>query len=113
MGDQIPIVLSFQNRGGEEITSKGFRTKPFHLFLIFTGPDGRGIIAQKFEEGSTGDDAPPPPVIPVEVIPGTVELLQVEPVENFSARLGIDRDPSKCPGLLCLIKPPEIILSKQ
>jgi hypothetical protein len=85
MGDQIPIVLSFQNRGGEEITSKGFRTKPFHLFLIFTGPDGRGIISQKFEEGSTGDDAPPPPVIPVEVIQGTVELLQVEPVEKVSA----------------------------
>lgn len=85
MGDQIPIVLSFQNRGGEEITPKGFSTKPFHLFLIFTGPDGRGIIAQKFEEGSTGDDAPPPPIIPVEVVPGRVELLQVELVEKIKA----------------------------
>jgi hypothetical protein len=85
MGDQIPIVLSFQNRGGEEITSKGFSTKPFHLFLIFTGPDGGAIIAKKFEEGSTGDDPPPPPVIPVEVVPGRVELLQVEPVEKVNA----------------------------
>lgn len=84
-GDPIEIVLSFQNRGEEEITSKGFRTKPFHLFLVFTGPDGQGIIATKFEEGSTGDDAPPPPVVPVEDVQGRVELLQVEPVEKINA----------------------------
>jgi hypothetical protein len=86
--DPIEIDLTLQDltptNSPEEITSKGFSSKPFHLFLIFTDPGGRGIIAEKFEEGSTGDDSPPPPVIPVEVVPGRVELLQVEPVEKVN-----------------------------
>ena len=47
MDDQIPIVISFQNSGDDEITPKDFSTRPFHLLLTFTGPDGRGIIAQE------------------------------------------------------------------
>jgi hypothetical protein len=85
MGDPIPIVLSLINRGGNEIIPRGFSAKPFHLFLVFTAPDGSGIIANKYEESSTGGDAPPPPVIPVEVIPGRVELLQAESVETLNA----------------------------
>ncbi|HVP80105.1 MAG TPA: hypothetical protein VMV04_19665 [Thermodesulfobacteriota bacterium] len=84
-GDQVEVVLSFQNTGGEVITTKGFSAKPFHLFLVFTGPDGRGIIAKEFEQGPPGNDPPPPPVIPVEVETGRVELLQVEPVEKVNA----------------------------
>jgi hypothetical protein len=77
MGDRIQVVLTLHNMGGQEITSKGFSALPFHLFLTFTDPDGKGIIANELLS-ETGDDAPPPPVIPV-----GDQLPQVEPVERL------------------------------
>lgn len=77
MGDRIQIVVTLQNTGGEEITSKGFSALPFHLFLTFTDPDGKGIIANELIT-ETADDTPPPPIIPV-----ADQLAQVEPVERL------------------------------
>ncbi len=82
-GDPVEIVLTLGN-SAEEITRKGFSSLPFQLFLTFVDPDGRGIISKDFENTVT-QDPPPPFVIPVEVSPGRVELLQSEPVERLNA----------------------------
>ena len=77
MGDRIPISLTLHNLGGQEITSKGFMGNPFHLFLLFTDPDGKGIISTQLLNADSSDDPSPPPVIMV-----NDQLLQVAPVET-------------------------------
>ena len=75
-GDKINVVLTLQNAGEDVIiTSKGFRDKPFHLFLIFTDPDEK-IVTSKLLRDTYMQDPPPPPVF---AIGGN--LVQVEPVE--------------------------------
>jgi hypothetical protein len=75
-GDKINVVLTLQNAGEDVIiTSKGFRDKPFHLFLIFTDPDEK-IVTSKLLRDTHMQDPPPPPVF---AIGGN--LVQVEPVE--------------------------------
>ena len=39
--DPIRIGISLKNVGADFITTLGFNQKPFHLLLIFTGPDGK------------------------------------------------------------------------
>ena len=79
--DPIQVVLTLKNDAGQNIiTSKGFQARKFYLFLTFIDPDGKGIIAQYFENVEA-KDPPPPPVIPL--ADGT--LPQVEPVEILPA----------------------------
>jgi hypothetical protein len=77
--DPIRMVITLENK--EEmnvITTKGFPQRPFHLLLIFTGPDGKTILTHDPGDIAAGD-APPPIVIPVQD-----QLKQVEPVESLA-----------------------------
>jgi hypothetical protein len=77
-GDPIRMVITLENQGIEDvITTKGFPQRPFHLLLVFTGPDGKTIVTQDPGELSARD-APPPKVFPVQG-----QLKQVEPVEKL------------------------------
>ena len=71
-GDPISVVLTLQNPGGELITSKGFKDKPFDLYLIFTDPDGKVITSQLLQDTNFQD--PPPP-----------RATNLEPVERLEA----------------------------
>ena len=78
--EKIEMHLSLKNTGfADIIISKGFSVRPFHLLLTFIDPDGKGIIANELETALSGDP-PPLPFLPVN-IQGTIQLLQVEPVE--------------------------------
>jgi hypothetical protein len=76
--DPLPLVLTLENRsGGDLITSQGFGGRPFHLFLSFTDPAGKGILADERDSASpTAVHVPPP-----KVLPEGLELKQVEGVE--------------------------------
>jgi hypothetical protein len=76
-GDPIPIVLTLENVGGDLITSLGFNGRPFHLYLTFTDPAAKGILADDRESSTTTKVHVPPP----KVLPVGLELLQVEAVE--------------------------------
>lgn len=80
--EPIPIVLSFANTGPSVITSESFTALPFYLLLTFIDPDGKGITSKHLVE-TMPEEPPPPQVIPVDV-QGTVQLLQVEPVQTLS-----------------------------
>ena len=76
LGDPIPFNLILRNNGSEVITSRGFQAEPFHLYLMFKGPDGT-IKAMKFgEEAMT----PPPPNV---IIDANGNPVQVEAVESI------------------------------
>lgn len=76
--DPIKAVITLENMsGGNIFTSNGFNGEPFHLFLTFIGPDGKGITAN--ELGSHETEGGPPKVI---VVSG--ELIQVEGVETLA-----------------------------
>lgn len=80
--EPIPMRLSLTNLGPADIlTSQGFSALPFHLLLTFIDPDGKGITSKDLESTTSGEP-PPPPIIPVN-IQGTIQLLQVEPVERL------------------------------
>ena len=82
-GEKIEAVLSLgKQSGGNVITRKGFSGKPFHLFLVFTDPDGKVITSNQLAD--TGMPDPPPPM--VNWTP-TGESVQVEPVETLSGPL--------------------------
>ena len=75
--DPIKIVLSLENVSASDIiTSQGFSGRPFHLFLVFMDPDGKGVQADELGDAQHLDTHVPPPW----VIPSGVDLLQVEPV---------------------------------
>lgn len=79
--DPIKAVITVDNANGVDgvdiITSNGFSGEPFHLFLTFIDPDGKGITAN--ELGSHETEGGPPKVI---VVNG--ELIQVEGVETLA-----------------------------
>jgi hypothetical protein len=79
LDDPIKMVLTVKNGGGQEITSGEFSTRPFYLYLLFTGPDGRAITANKLAV-PLKEDAPPP-----QTIMDNDELIQVESVESLGA----------------------------
>lgn len=73
--EPIKATITLENiSDGDVITSGGFTISPFHLYLVFIDPDGKGITAP--ELGTTEKEGPPPQVIPV-----GGELIQVESVE--------------------------------
>jgi len=74
--DSLKMVLTFKNNGGTVITPIGFSERPFHLQLVFTGPDGETITANELTDTIKGDPEPPP------VIPVNGQLLQAEPVDD-------------------------------
>jgi hypothetical protein len=80
-GERINVVLTLQNPGGELITSKGFKDKPFHLYLIFYDPDGKVTTSQLLQD--TGSQDPPPPR--VFVLPNGQLASNLEPVEKLEA----------------------------
>ena len=76
--DPITITLSLANTGTEAIFTKaGFSNGPFHLFLTFIDPDGKGIIATQLTSPSSPEGPPPR----VAVIQG--ELVQVDKIETL------------------------------
>jgi hypothetical protein len=98
-GDPITMVLMLKNYGGEEITSEDFNRRPFHLFLIFTDPDGKGIIAKKLLS-EPAEDAPPPPIVFVED-----RYFQVEPVDTIPATWILTIDIPNAHAYYDLLKP--------
>jgi len=79
INDPIRMVITLNNYGLPVITSKGFRDKPFHLFLIFTDPDRRIITTNDRSIGGA-EDPPPPKMIPL-----NDKYTQVEAVETVEA----------------------------
>jgi hypothetical protein len=77
MNDPIPFNLILKNNGPDVLTSAGFQEEPFHLYLMFKGPDGT-IKAMSFGEEAT---TPPPPNV---IIDQNGNPLQVEAVEKVS-----------------------------
>lgn len=78
--DNIALRLSLSNAGPEDVvTPAGFGALPFHLYLAFVGPDGRGIVSPDLPSGGepgaamkfVGPDGGVLQVEPVEVLPGS------------------------------------------
>jgi hypothetical protein len=80
-GELIKVTLTLQNPGGEIITSKGFKDKPFDLYLIFFDPDGKTITSQLLQDTDLKD--PPPPR--VFVLPSGELAPNLDPVEKLEA----------------------------
>lgn len=77
--DPIKAEITIRNTGTSPIiTSAGFSQKPFHLFLVFTDPDGKAITAP--ELGSGISEGGPPRVIIVNGVAVQVEEVEVLPV---------------------------------
>jgi hypothetical protein len=76
--DRLKIVLTLIKTGNLEVTSKDFSTNPFHLFLAFTGPDGKTINATKLIIKPHQD----PPLAPQTVVDNN-DLVQVEEVDTL------------------------------
>jgi len=53
----ITAVLTLENTGASFIAQADLEKKPFHLFLTFIGPDGKGITAVELA-GNQGDPDP-------------------------------------------------------
>jgi len=80
-GEKIGAVLSIGNISGlRKITSKGLSAKPFHLFLVFTDPDGRIVTSNQLADTKM-PDPPPPYVFPT----ATEGLVQGDPVEQLES----------------------------
>jgi hypothetical protein len=58
-GEPIRAVITLKNFGGQIITSKGFMSMPFHLFLNFYIDNQ--LITSHLLKDSVGFDPPPPP----------------------------------------------------
>ena len=84
-GQAVPFKLTFWNRGGEIITSKGFSDQEFRLLLVFTDPRGNVITTDKFFPSNT------PPAARVFVGNGG-NLIPGDPVEILSAGWGWQYD---------------------
>lgn len=79
--DPIEIELTLEASGGPIITRKGpkgFLGKPFHLFLVFTGPDGKPINAQS--QGTEGVG-----LVNARTLLVNGELILVDEVETLAA----------------------------
>ena len=92
--DPITVVLTVQNGASQVFTAKGFKDTKFNLYLTFIDPDGKAINATELQN-LIHRDAPPPPVIPVDINgDGVAELVQVAPVEtldgNWTVRMSFD-----------------------
>jgi|PlaIllAssembly_1097288.scaffolds.fasta_scaffold89628_1 hypothetical protein len=74
-GEPITAVITLKNFGGDIITSRGFKSMPFHLFLNFYDADNQ-LITSHLLKDSVGFDPPPPPqfICNGQIVPG-------EPVE--------------------------------
>ena len=83
-GEKIRMVLTLGNAGDEIITTKGFKARPFHLFLTITDPDGLVINSYLLKDTPLPD--PPPPS--VKEISGKLE--QVEPIERIPAAWALE-----------------------
>jgi hypothetical protein len=84
LGAPIPAVLYLQNREvGDVYTFRGFGGQPFHLFMTFQGPDGKGITAPLLEGTiQSKTHVPPPKMILVDEGSGPTPL-QVEAIETL------------------------------
>jgi len=77
--DPITAELTIKNTGNQPIvTSAGFSQKPFHLFLIFVGPDGKPITAAEAGEGV--HEGGPPKIVPVGNAYLQVEEIEILPI---------------------------------
>ncbi len=78
--EPIRMNIVLKNEGSADIiTSGGFSSEPFYLYLTFVSPSGSGIMPNELiTDGSEGAN---PPVFPVVDNEGQVQLLQMEPVE--------------------------------
>jgi len=80
-GEPIKVTLTLQNPGGDIYTSKGFKDKPFDLYLIFTDPDGKPIPSKLLQD-TNPQDPPPPRVF---VLPSGELAPNLDPVEELEA----------------------------
>jgi hypothetical protein len=91
--DLIEAELTIKNTGGTPIiTTAGFADGPFHLFLNFVDPNGKGILATQVKSGDVEPAAPNVVVIngalvqveKVEVLPvGFVKTVNIPDVRKF------------------------------
>jgi hypothetical protein len=81
--DPIQVTINLTNvSGAERLVSQGLTTKPLHLQLVFTDPDGQPITTTQVTSG--GPDAPPPTTLLVED-----QFVQVEAIEHLAAGGGV------------------------
>jgi len=77
--DPIKAELTIANTGNQPIvTTAGFSQKPFHLFLVFVGPDGKPITAGEAGEGI--HEGGPPKIVLVNGAYVQVEEIEILPV---------------------------------
>jgi hypothetical protein len=77
-GEKIQAILSLGNvSGSDKYPPLGFSTMPFHLYLVFTDPDGMVITSTLLRDKPLTD--------PTNPFTLTEELVQVEPVEKNPA----------------------------
>ncbi len=73
--DPVEAELTIRNTGTTPIiTPVGFSQSPFHLFLTFVDPNGKGVMATSLQSG--GLEPPPPNVVLLDGV-----LIQVDEVE--------------------------------
>jgi hypothetical protein len=77
-GDPIIVQLTLQNPGLQLITSKGFKDKPFELYLIFYDPDEKTITSQLLQDTPLQDPGP----ARVFVLPSGELASNLDPVEK-------------------------------
>src|SRR5258706_6853938 len=77
--DPIKAELTITNTGSQPIvTTAGFSQKPFHLFLVFVGPDGKPITAGEAGEGVHENG--PPKIVLVNGAYVQVEEIEILPL---------------------------------
>jgi hypothetical protein len=77
--DPIKAELTITNTGSQPIvTTAGFSQKPFHLFLVFVGPDGKPVTAGEAGEGVHENG--PPKIVLVNGAYVQVEEIEILPV---------------------------------
>jgi hypothetical protein len=84
-GQALPFKLTFWNRSGEIITSKGFSDREFRLLLVFTDPKGTVITTDQFPISKT------PPAARVFVGAGGT-LIPGDPIETLKPGWGWQYD---------------------
>jgi hypothetical protein len=79
-GEPIRVVMTLtQNTASEIYTSRGFGESYFHLFLYFTGPDGK--VIRSFQLKDIGTFTPKPPPVFLLTENGEDRLIQGDPIE--------------------------------